>query len=187
MTIEKKTIRSDIPGSHVFLNGNIGYVGSTAEEMRRLVVARDISLNGQINACDYLVIEGVVEAEAFSGRRMDILETGLFAGTAEVQDCVIAGRFEGVLTVTGRLTVKPTGQVQGAIAYGTLEVEAGGRLEGQLTSAIPVAPVVVEAPALAALTPPPAPVVNNVEPLFADDDEEKTVTGRAVYRRAARG
>jgi cytoskeletal protein CcmA (bactofilin family) len=177
MTVEKKTIRSDIPGSHVFLNGNIGYVGSTAEETSRLVVARDITLAGQIGACNYLVIEGVVQAETFAARRMDILESGLFSGAADVQECVIAGRFEGKLAVAGRLTVKPTGQVFGEITYGVLEVEAGARIEGNLVAV----PVVVEAPVA-----PPAPQ-DNVEKLFPAAPEPEPVSERTTaYRRAAR-
>jgi len=174
MTVEKKTVRSDIPGSHVFLNGNIGYVGSTADEARRLVVARDISLSGQIGSCTYLVIEGVVQADTFSTRRMDILESGLFHGVAEMQECVIAGRFEGKLSVLGRLTVKPTGQIYGEIEYGILEVEAGAKIEGKMTC---VAPLPVEAPA-------PVLVQDNVEKLF---DDTPVVTERTTaYRRAAR-
>ncbi len=185
MTIEKKTIRSDIPGSHVFLNGNIGYVGSTTDDMRRLVVARDITLSGDISSCSYLVIEGVVQAGSFTARRMDILDSGLFCGTAEVQDCVIAGRFEGKLSVHGRLTVKPTGQILGEVEYGVLEVEAGAKIEGRITSVSMPVPEAAPAPVLTAL--PPAPMQNNVEPLFSPEEDNSGVTGRAsVYRRAAR-
>lgn len=188
MTIEKKTIRSDIPGSHVFLNGNLGYAGSPADEIRRLVVTRDICLSGTIDACNYLVIEGVVEAQSFTARRMDILDTGFFRGAAEVQDCVIAGRFEGKLTVLGRLTVKPTGQIYGDIEYGTLEVEAGGRLEGRTSS---LSAAAIDEPAneqepLTAL--PPAtvmmPAVDNVEPLFSEEEEQSFSGRKAAYRRA---
>lgn len=183
MSVEKKTIRSDIPGSHVFLNGNVGYVGSAMDGgMRRLVVTRDITLNGEISSCNYLVVEGVVQAGSFSARRMDILDGGLFSGTAEVQDCVIAGRFEGKLSVHGRLTVKPTGRVCGEIEYGMLEVEGGGKIEGQMTS-VAVAEVegTVSMPALTVLPP-------NVEPLFsAEADDDSGITGRSTaYRRAAR-
>jgi len=189
MTIEKKTIRSDIPGSHVFLNGNIGYVGSTADDARRLVIARDISLNGQIGACSYLVIEGVVQAETFTARRMDILESGLFCGNAEIQECVIAGRFEGNLSVAGRLTVKPTGQIYGEIKYGMLEVEAGAKIEGQLVCVpMPVAEA-APAPAAAAVEPVSAPPAqDNVEKLFADEQEEDTTSERiTAYRRFGKG
>lgn len=181
MSVEKKTIRSDIPGSHVFLNGNVGYVGSAVDGgMRRLVVTRDITLNGDISSCNYLVVEGVVQAGSFSARRMDILDGGLFTGTAEVQDCVIAGRFDGKLTVHGRLTVKPTGRVCGEVEYGILEVEGGGKIEGQMTSAVAEVAGTASVPALTVLPP-------NVEPLFSSEEDASGVTGRATaYRRVSR-
>ncbi len=190
MTTEKKTIRSDIPGSHLFLNGNTSHVGSAADDLRRLVVARDITLTGNISSCNTLVIEGVVEAEKFSGNRMDILGCGLFSGTAEVRDCVIAGRFEGKLTVRGRLTVKSTGRIAGNVEYGALEVETGAKIEGKM---IPVAqPEAHEAASALTVLPssqskPEGDVQerkHNIEPLFSDEED---AAGRpAIYRRAAR-
>ena len=185
MSVEKKTIRSDIPGSHVYQNANVGYTSSPVDGVRRLVVSRDITLNGNISDCNYLVVEGVVQANDFSARRMDILATGLFSGTAEVTDCVIAGRFEGKLAVHGRLTIKPTGVVCGDIQYGSLEIESGAKIEGQMT---PVAVAGAEEPAsvpvLAVL--PPVSVQNN-EPLFSSEEDDTGITGRATaYRRAAR-
>ncbi len=132
MTIEKKTIRSDIPGHHTMMMNSISYAGTTQEESRRLVIGREITLNGNIAACEHLVIEGTVEAQSFTARRLDILEAGIFTGNAELQDGVIAGKFDGKLKVTGRLTVKSTGRITGEIDYGTLEVEAGARIEGTM-------------------------------------------------------
>jgi cytoskeletal protein CcmA (bactofilin family) len=183
MTIEKKTIRSDIPGSHVFLNGNIGYVGSTTDEARRLVVAREVTLTGQIANCQYLVIEGTVLAETFAARRLDILESGLFNGTADLQECVIAGRFEGKLRVQGRLTLKPTAQVFGEIEYSTLEVEAGARMEGRIFSN----PMVEEAPLKASGPLTLAAPESNIENFYAAEREPVSEPDRfTTYRRAAR-
>jgi cytoskeletal protein CcmA (bactofilin family) len=176
MSVEKKTIRSDIPGHNSLMNASISYAGSTQEEGRRLIVGRDISLNGDIGCCDHLVVEGTVNAQGFSARRIDILEAGVFAGSAHVQDAVIAGRFEGKITVSGRLTVKSTGRVYGEISYGSVECEAGARIEGQM---IVIEPAAVEQPVLA------APLVNdNVENLFDNSDEESTEERPRVFRRA---
>ena len=84
MTIEKKTIRSDIPGHHTMMMNSISYAGTTQEESRRLVIGREITLNGNIAACEHLVIEGTVEAQNFSARRLDILVSipGISAITA---------------------------------------------------------------------------------------------------------
>lgn len=184
MTIEKKTIRSDIPGHQTYLNGSIAYAGTPAEEQHRMIVGRDITINGSIASCDHLIVEGFVEAAHFAARRLDILEPGLFVGAAEVQDAVVAGRFEGSLVVTGRLTIKSTGRVYGEIRYGALEIESGATVEGQIMQ---MAPVVVEAVQQEVPVKLQAPVIqDNVESLFASDaaEVEKEEKGARVFRRA---
>jgi len=101
-------------------------------EMRKLIVGRDISLSGEITACDVLVVEGTVEARLRDGRNIEIAESGLFKGSVEIDEADIAGRFEGEITVRGRLRVRAGGRIQGSIRYGELEVEAGGQLMGDI-------------------------------------------------------
>ena len=101
-------------------------------DVRKLIVGREISLSGEIASCDVLVVEGTVEARLPDGRVMEITDTGLFKGAVEIDEADIAGRFEGELTVRGRLRVRSGGRIQGAIRYGELEVEAGGQLSGEI-------------------------------------------------------
>ncbi len=120
-------------------------------EQRRLTVGRDISLTGEIGSCDVLVVEGTVEAKLREGRSVEIAESGLFKGSVEIEEADIAGRFEGDISVRGRLTVRSTGKITGSIRFGELAVDAGGQLIGdiQLYSAKPAAapaPAVVQAP-----------------------------------------
>src|SRR5690606_37865931 len=63
---------------------------------------------------------------------MDITEAGAFFGTVEIDEATIAGRFEGDLTVKGRLTIRSTGSIIGSIAYKELAVEAGATLDGKV-------------------------------------------------------
>jgi hypothetical protein len=65
---------------------------------------------------------------------LDILETGSFVGNAEVKDATIAGRYNGKLVVTGRLSIKATAVLTGEIEYGALEIEAGSRLEARIVA-----------------------------------------------------
>jgi cytoskeletal protein CcmA (bactofilin family) len=109
-------------------------VNGRPEEMRKLTVGRDIALTGEISACDYLIVEGTVEARVREGKRMEIADCGLFRGTVEIDEADIAGRFEGDITVHGRLRVRATGRIDGKVQYGELEVEAGGHIEGELHS-----------------------------------------------------
>jgi len=107
-------------------------MGTSANEMRKLIVGRDISLSGEITACDVLVVEGTVEAKLRDGRNIEIAESGLFKGSVEIDEADIAGRFEGDISVRGRLRLRSTGRITGTIRYGELEVEAGGQLIGEI-------------------------------------------------------
>ncbi len=100
---------------------------------RILTIGPGITMSGEIEACDELIVQGTVEAALKGARNLDIYETGTFYGTVEIEEAVVAGRFEGDLTVNGRLTIRQTGAITGAISYRELEVEAGAVLDGKVT------------------------------------------------------
>ena len=106
--------------------------------MRKLIVGREISLSGDITACDILVVEGHIEATLRDGRHLEITEEGHFKGSVEIDEADIAGKFDGALTVRGRLKIRSTGLIQGSLTYGELEVEAGGRVIGDIKTLSPV-------------------------------------------------
>jgi cytoskeletal protein CcmA (bactofilin family) len=103
-----------------------------AREVRKLIVGREITLSGEIAACDHLIVEGTVEASVKDCHRLEVAEAGLFRGTVEIHEAEIAGRFEGQITVQGRLSVRSTGRIDGKIQYGELAVDAGGTLDGEV-------------------------------------------------------
>lgn len=100
---------------------------------RRLVIGHGITMSGEIESCDLLVVEGTVEAALKGASVLEISESGMFYGTVEINEATIAGKFEGDLTVNGRLTVRSTGSITGAIAYKELAVEAGATIDGKIT------------------------------------------------------
>jgi len=97
-----------------------------------LVIGREIILNGKINACDRLVVEGHVEAKMKDCREIEIAETGTFKGQVEFDRADISGVFEGDLTAREHLVVRATGRVTGKIRCGELEVERGGQIIGDI-------------------------------------------------------
>ncbi len=101
-------------------------------EVRQLIVGREISLQGEIRACDRLLVEGSVEANLQSCHDVNIAESGLFKGTALIDDAEIRGRFEGTLTVRNRLFIRATGKVSGTVRYGQIEIECGGQISGDI-------------------------------------------------------
>jgi len=110
-------------------------------EQKKLIVGRDIFLNGEIRTCDSLVVEGKVEAVLSDCRAMDIAQSGEFKGSAEIESADISGRFDGDLVVRSRLTIRATGKVLGKIRYGQLEVERGGVISGTIEALADGAPV----------------------------------------------
>lgn len=169
----------DIPSSPPKRVAPTGVEGNSpaGAEMRKLIVGRDISLSGEIAACDVLVVEGTVEAKLRDGHVVEIADTGLFKGSVEIDEADIGGRFEGDITVRNTLKVRSTGRITGNIRYGTLEVENGGQLSGtiQVLGSAPVATPTPTTPAAAAAIPAaPSPVrVADISP----DAEEQSAVG----------
>ena len=176
MTVEKKTIRSDIPGH----NGYLG--GLSQDDARRLVIGRGISLKGSVSDCDHLVVEGRMEGENLSCRRMEVADQGRFTGSATVEEIIISGHVDARLTVTGRLILRCSARLTGQVSYGSLEAEPGALIEGEmLPLKKPVKqPVAEDKKAAVSVVAP-----SNVEPLFDDEDDGDLQNQPKVYRRAA--
>ena len=99
-------------------------------DAKRLTVGREISLSGEISACEMLVVEGAVKATLDGCKTLEIARHGKFNGAAHVAVADIAGTFEGTLMATERLILRETGRVVGTVRYKEMEIERGGRLEG---------------------------------------------------------
>ena len=107
---------------------------ATESDGRKLTIGQGITMSGEIENCDQLLVEGTVEATLNGAKLLDIAETGIFYGSVDIEEAVIAGRFEGDLTVDGRVTVEASGTVIGTITYRELTVEAGANIEGKISS-----------------------------------------------------
>ena len=99
---------------------------------KTLIVGREITLSGEITACERLLVEGKVEVSLGDCRILEIAARSMFKGAADIHEADIRGRFEGKLTVRGRLLIRATGTVTGEIRYGEIEIERGGTILGQI-------------------------------------------------------
>jgi cytoskeletal protein CcmA (bactofilin family) len=119
----------DIPGVPPRRPGT----GITSEaDSKRLVIARDICLAGEITSCDKLVVEGRVEVALPGARIIEVAPTGFFKGSADVEEADISGRFDGELIVRDRLVVRNGGRISGTIRYGRIVIESGGEISGDM-------------------------------------------------------
>ncbi|MGB4106402.1 MAG: polymer-forming cytoskeletal protein [Alphaproteobacteria bacterium] len=123
----------NFPGSYPGYNPHAAATGAMTSTDRRLIIGRGITMSGEIESCDHLIVEGTVEATLKGASVLDIAESGVFYGTVEIDEATIAGRFEGDIQVKGRLTIRTGGAITGSIAYKELEVEAGATIDGRLS------------------------------------------------------
>ena len=106
-------------------------------EAKKLVVGREIRMKGEIGNCEHVLIHGFAEAALTDCKAFEVSQSGILKGSAEVQSAEISGRFEGALTVRGRLHIRAGGRVSGDISYAEIEIEPGGRLDGEIRSIEP--------------------------------------------------
>jgi len=109
-------------------NNQIGAYG----ESKKLIVGREIALTGKISACEKLVVEGQVEADLNECREIEIAESGIFKGEADIDIAEIGGIFEGKITARKLLIVRSTGLIIGEAQFEILEVERGGKIKGTI-------------------------------------------------------
>jgi len=109
-------------------NSQIGSYGDS----KKLIVGREIALTGKISACEKLVVEGQVEADLKECREIEIAESGIFKGEADIEIAEIGGIFEGKITARKLLVVRSTGLIIGEAQFEILEVERGGKIKGTI-------------------------------------------------------
>ena len=131
------------------VNPPAGHAPAPVSEDNRLIVGRNIQLKGEIGACDTLVVEGRVEA-SMKSRIIQTAESGVFIGEADVETAEIRGLFEGKLTAHKKLVVRAQGRVKGTVRYGSIVIEEGGRVSGDVKD--------MEAGEMRAAASPPQPI-----------------------------
>jgi cytoskeletal protein CcmA (bactofilin family) len=105
---------------------------------RVLTVGAETLLKGDIADCDCLRIEGNAHVNVTNVHRLEVSESGIFRGSAVVEEAYIKGSVEGDITVTGKLYIHETGKLSGSITYASVEIEHGGELSGEITLYNPV-------------------------------------------------
>ena len=98
----------------------------------RLIVGPDVKLKGaEIQDCDTLVVEGRVEA-TLDSRLLRIAEQGSFCGKVSIDVAEIHGHFDGELIARKQLLIHATGRVSGNIRYGSILIDEGGQVSGDV-------------------------------------------------------
>jgi cytoskeletal protein CcmA (bactofilin family) len=97
----------------------------------RLSIGSAIKLKGSVEDCDFIQVNGYLEGSTQS-KELIVAESGTFIGNAAVDNAQIFGRFEGELTVGEKLVIRTAGIVAGTVRYGSISIESGGQISGNI-------------------------------------------------------
>lgn len=95
------------------------------------MIGADVTVTGNIEATDDLVIEGRVNGDVKCSTLI-IGENGRVLGNVEAERLRLSGQVEGTI-VTGDLAIESGAKISGEIAYSRLRVASGGIIDGQMT------------------------------------------------------
>jgi cytoskeletal protein CcmA (bactofilin family) len=96
------------------------------------IIDKGMTVDGSVVGKGNLVVKGAVKG-TLNGDSIVVSEEGRIAADANAQTMTIGGVFEGRVETSGQLVILATGSCTGEIVCGDLVVEAGGRLDAQVT------------------------------------------------------
>ena len=96
-----------------------------------LSVGEGVEIAATIERCSRIYVAG--KARLQTTCKSFVLDAGgRVEGAIECETAEVRGRFKGEIRASQRLIVHETGQIEGEIRYGRLEVADGGRLTGRI-------------------------------------------------------
>jgi cytoskeletal protein CcmA (bactofilin family) len=96
------------------------------------IIDKGMTVDGSLTGKGNLVVKGSVKG-TLTGQSVVISEEGHIAADTKAETMTIGGSFEGRVETSGQLVILATGRCTGEIVCGDLVVEAGGRLDAQVT------------------------------------------------------
>lgn len=103
----------------------------------RSSIGSDVSVAGNLNANGDLSLDGEVVGDV-SCASFSLGASGRVKGNVTAQRATLAGTVEGTVIATD-LVIEKTARVLGDVAYESISIETGARVEGRLSQKAPVA------------------------------------------------
>ena len=99
------------------------------------ILGSDTAIKGDISSASDLHIDGKVDGDIRCAGLVQG-ETSEIAGSIIAQSAKLAGLVEGTIDV-GELIIHKTARILGDVAYDTLSIEPGAKVDGRLTARVP--------------------------------------------------
>jgi len=96
-----------------------------------LIIGEGATINGTIKENNEISIQGSVEGD-IECKDLMVGKSGILKGKIKTDSLSVEGNVEGELIVKGLLKLMTSGTVSGKISYGSLQINEGGKLMGEL-------------------------------------------------------
>lgn len=85
-------------------------------------------LKGDISSTGFFRIDGQIEGNVKTPSKVVLGKTGIIIGTLNCENADVEGRIEGVVEVSGTLTLRSSAVIDGDVTVGKLAVEPGATM-----------------------------------------------------------
>lgn len=102
-------------------------------EQQFYVGSKTVLQNATVEVEGTAQIDGELHGE-LKATHLIVGEAGFVSGTVTSETAEMMGRVEGTVALSGQLTIRSTGLLKGKVNYGSLSVDAGARLIGDLAT-----------------------------------------------------
>ena len=96
-------------------------------------IGKGVTIKGQINAPDIIVVDGTVEGDV-TARSIRVGVSGVIKGNVTSEDADVHGSLSEKVEVREFLLVRATGRIEGNVSCGDVQVEKGAVLAGGVFS-----------------------------------------------------
>ncbi len=103
-------------------------------QAKTLYIGEGVTIKAAVLVCDTVMVDGVLDGD-ISVDNLIIGKTGSVSGRIKVvRNADIAGRVCDKLDVKGLLVLRAGGRIEGSMSFGTLTMERGASITGEVSS-----------------------------------------------------
>ena len=102
-----------------------------AEFPSTLIIGSSANIKGNVKDENEITIYGSVEGD-IECKKLTVGKSGSAKGKIITENLVIEGNVDGEIKVRNHLTIFTTGRTSGKISYGLINIDDGGKIEGEI-------------------------------------------------------
>ena len=96
-----------------------------------LLIGEGVTITGTIKAENEVTIQGTIDGDV-DCHTVIVSQTGNVKGKLKAETMKVEGKVEGEININDQLHIRSKGSVNGKIFYGSIEIDSGGKLLGEI-------------------------------------------------------